>query len=90
MVFDPPGSSPLPPKAVAWALTSAASTFQTDKHAFKRLLEREQIKPGILEFASANGLGNCLRREIGISLCPEVAVRNALAQGGLDRAAMGG
>ncbi|MBU0969220.1 MAG: LysR family transcriptional regulator substrate-binding protein [Proteobacteria bacterium] len=36
------------------------------------------MTPKILEFSSANSLRGCLKRGIGITICPEIAVAKAL------------
>jgi DNA-binding transcriptional LysR family regulator len=53
------------------------------RKAFERSLEKQGIVPRILYFSSIIGLRNCLKKGIGLTLCPKIAVNSELKRGRL-------
>ncbi len=52
---------------------------------FERSLEEQHVAPRILVFSNSKGLRHCLYKGVGLSLCPEVAVRDEIERGALVR-----
>ncbi|THB79193.1 MAG: hypothetical protein D3926_11280 [Desulfobacteraceae bacterium] len=49
------------------------------------MLETKQIETKTLEFSSINGLKSCLKKGIGITICPEKSIEPELNTGELIR-----
>jgi DNA-binding transcriptional LysR family regulator len=55
------------------------------RKAFERSLEQQNIRAKILEFSSITSMHKCLKRGIGITLSPQIAVQPDLARGHLKK-----